>query len=310
MSSEPNPNPPPVIRAAWIDRTADDAFRVFTDEIGAWWPLPTHGLFGDRSGCVVFRDGKLVEQAVDGAEVVWGEVSTWDPPTRLVIAWYPGRDATEASEVEVLFEPHNDGTRVVIEHRGWQAFGEDAVNRRRDYVGPNAWGYVLDHYADSAEPHPDSVDVRDLSAAYDEFFAEAERGGFGSSPDGEWNAEQVIAHVALNDAAMLCVCQAMVHGGETRFENEVCQDPDVLANYIEEAGTMAVLIERGRSLSACVLASLQRLSSDQLQHEVHCCLSHDGQPLVDRPMPWAAVAVETQAAMHLPAHIDQLRNLR
>ena len=60
-STAPIPPIPPVIRAAWVDRPAEEAFQVFTQEIGAWWPLPTHGLFGDRSGSVHFRDGKLIE---------------------------------------------------------------------------------------------------------------------------------------------------------------------------------------------------------------------------------------------------------
>ena len=303
-------NLPPVIRAAWVNRSAEDAFDIFTLEIGAWWPLPTHGLFGEKSASVGFRDHTLIERSVDGSEATWGSVVTWEPSRRLVIAWHPGGDGSQTSEVEVVFEPDGAGTRVVIEHRGWESFGKAAVERRLGYVGPNAWGYVLDHYADAAEVRPDAVDVSELAAAYETFFAEAAQGGFGPPADGEWNAEQVVAHVALNDAAMLGVNQALVHETSARFENEVCQDPSVLAAFIEARGDMAGLIAAGREVSLLVMASLRRLSPAQLETEVHCCLQHYGETMMDRPMPWQAIAVATQATMHLPAHIDQLRNLR
>jgi uncharacterized protein YndB with AHSA1/START domain len=301
---------PPVIRAAWVHRSPEDAFAVFSDEIGAWWPLPSHGLFGERSAAVVFRDQKLVEQSADGSEAVWAEVLEWEPPSRLVMTWHPGQDASDASQVEVVFEPEGDGTRVTIEHRGWEVFGDDGSNRRLGYVGPNAWGYVLDHFGDGAEVWSGAADVSGLVSAYDEFFATAESGGFGAAPEGEWNAEQVLAHVALNDAAMLCVNQAIVHRTSTRFENEVCQDPEVLGLWIESAGSMDELITRGRDMARLVTASLQRLAPDQLSTEVACRLLHDGQIMLERDMPWLAVAIETQAGMHIPAHIEQLRNLR
>lgn len=300
----------PVVRAAWVGRTQEDTFRIFTDEIGAWWPLPTHGLFGDRAGGVHFRDGALVEQSTDGREEVWGEVLTWNPPDRLVVTWHPGRDQTDASEVEVSFEADGGGTRVVIEHRGWEAFGEDAARRRLSYAGPNAWGYILDHFAGVAEPHPDAVDVSALADAYEAFFTEAEAGSFGPAPSAEWGAEEVVAHVALNDAAMVAVCQAIVHGNTPRFENMECQDAEVLSRAVAEAGGLSALIARGRSASGHVLAAVQRLSPEQLATGVHCRLTHDGKVMLDDVRRWAAIAVDTQAAMHLPAHTEQLRNLR
>lgn len=301
---------PPVIRSAWVNRSPEDSFRIFTDEIGAWWPLPTHGVLGDRSAGVAFRDGNLVEIAIDGNESLWGEVTAWDPPRRVTVAWHPGRDVDSAGTVEVSFEPDAGGTLVVIEHRGWERFGQDGVARRRSYVGPNAWGYVLDHFADGAEPVPGAADVSALAAAYENFFAEADRGGFGPPTDGGWDAAQVIAHMALNDAAMVRVCQDLVHGNETRFENEVCQDRAVLAAYIEAAGSMEALIGRARTFAQLVMAALTRLSPDQQGTEVPCRLLHDGEVMLERAMPWAAVAVQTQTELHVPAHIEQLQNLR
>lgn len=310
MTATPALTPPPVVRAARVSQPPADAFAIFTGAIGAWWPLPTHSAFGERSGGLAFRDGRLVEVAVDGAEAVWGEVLAWEPPHRLVITWHPGRGADESSQVEVAFEPDGEGTRVVVEHRGWEAFGKDAMARRRGYAGPNAWGHVLDHFADVAEPRLDAPDLGELAAAYESLYAEAERGGFGPPPEGEWDADHVLAHVAMNDAAMLAVSHAIIHGRPGRLENQTCQDRDAMAAWIAGCGDRAGLIARGRDAARQLLAVLARLSADQRATEVPCRLTHDGRLVVDEPRPWESMAIAGQAGFHLPAHIGQLRDLR
>ncbi len=309
--AEPTAEPAtPIVRAARVQRSVADAFRIFTDEIGAWWPLPSHGLYGDRAGGVAFRDGRLIEYATDGTETVWGEVLAWEPPDRLVVTWHPGRDASDGSEVEVRFEADGAGTRVVVEHRGWEAFGADGLARRRGYVGPGAWGHVLDHFADGAEPRTDGADLSMLTSAYEAFFAEADAGGFGPPNDDGWTAEEVVAHVTLNDAALSAVGQALVHGDEPLFANTVCQDRRVLAAWIEAHGDLDGLVERGRHAARVACATLARLSPEQRATEVACRLEHDGQVVLDGPMPWGQVADTIQATRHLPAHIEQLGNLR
>lgn len=302
--------PPPVVRSATVACGPDEAFRIFTDEIGAWWPLPTHGVFGADGGGVVFRDGRLVELACDGREAVWGEVEEWEPPHRLAIAWHPGRTADEASLVEVTFVSVDDGTQVVIEHHGWETFGADAAARRRGYVGPNAWGYVLDHYADGATAQVEPAELGALADAYEAFFAEYEVGGFGPAAPGEWDADRVLAHVALNDAAMLAVGHALVHGAERRFENVVSQDPGVLTSWVESAGGPGEMLARARQAAGQFVAGLARLSSDQLATPVSCRLLHDGEVAFEDARPWAEVAIGIQSAGHLPAHTQQLRDLR
>lgn len=302
--------PPPVIRAAWVDRPVDEAFAVFTEEIGAWWPLPTHGIYGPDSGSVGFRDGQLVEQSTDGSLAIWAHVRAWEPPSRLVVAWHPGRDVGEASEVAVTFEPDGQGTRVIIEHRGWENFGDDAMKKRLGYVGPNAWGYVLDHFSAGAETRLDAADVSTLEQAYRTFFDEAERGGFGAPPAGQWTAEQTVAHVALNDVAMLAVTQSIVHQNPTTFENEVCQDLDVLTRRIALDGSLDEQIARGRELALLVSRSILRLSPEQLDTPIDCRLLHDGAVVLEQAMPWRMIVLDTQASRHLPAHVQQLQNLR
>jgi uncharacterized protein YndB with AHSA1/START domain len=302
---------PPVLRSAYVARGLEEAFDVFTRLIGAWWPLPTHGVFGDSFGAVSFEDGRLVERAVDGRVCVWGEVLVWEPPQRVVLTWHPGRESDDASEIEVRFVEDSGGTRVELEHRGWESFGEDAMLRRRPYVGPGAWGHVLDHFADGAEERPQAVDLSGLAAGYAAFFAEAERGGFAAPPLGEWDASEVVAHVALNDLAMTAVAHAIVDGRrDLAFSNERCQDLEVLDTFVREAGDWGALLARGRAIADTARAATARLGRDRLATTVHCRMLHAGTVVLDEPVHWGRIAVHAQSARHLPAHTGQLRDLR
>ena len=58
------------------------------------------------------------------------------------------------------------------------------------------------------------------------------------------------------------------------------------------------------------MAATARLDPDQLATAVPCRLFHDGELVLDGPMPWGRLAADTQASVHLPAHTGQLRDLR
>lgn len=316
----------PIVRTALVARPLGEAFAVFTDEIGAWWPLPTHSVFQAEAGGVHFVDGRLVERSIDGRDTVWAEVLEWDPPHRLVLAWHPGVEPGPSDQrppsgrVEVSFADEDGATRVQVRHDGWEAFGEEALRRRRDYIGPSAWGHVLDHFADGAEPRLDGAApdlLAQLEEAYAAFFAEAERGlaaaGFAPPVDGGWTAEQVVAHIALNDLALTAVAHGLVHRGEPEYGNHACQVVDTLDQVVAEHGGddgLAGLIGFGRRCATQALAAARRLDEEQRDHPVPCRFEHDGEVVMEGPMPWAQVAIEIQATHHLPAHVEQLHNLR
>src|ERR1700721_1114563 len=76
--------------------------------------------------------GKIYERAADGTEHEWGEVTVWQPPTRLTYLWYLGRDKTDTTEVEIRFHPQSaEQTRVDIEHRGWERAGQQGGARNQ-----------------------------------------------------------------------------------------------------------------------------------------------------------------------------------
>ena len=97
---------------------------------------------------VVFEGGvggRIFERTSDGVEHDWGEVTLWNPPTRLGYLWHLGADRTAATEVEVRFVAQGAAaTRIEIEHRGWEQLREAADQwRDRNQVG---WDTLLPHF--------------------------------------------------------------------------------------------------------------------------------------------------------------------
>jgi uncharacterized protein YndB with AHSA1/START domain len=137
----------PVHKALVVDCSPERAFEVFTRGLGTWWPLGMHSIGGERITEVVFEEqvgGRIFERHDDGGEGEWGRVLAWEPPTRFVMTWYPGHDSSEATELEVCFAAEGDGTRVDLEHRGWEILAGRAQETRSGY--DSGWGEVLSHY--------------------------------------------------------------------------------------------------------------------------------------------------------------------
>jgi uncharacterized protein YndB with AHSA1/START domain len=123
------------------------AFALWTDRIDTWWPSD-HTVTGGPDLTVVLESGvggRIFERTPDGVEHDWGEVTLWEPPDRLAYRWHLRRDRSDATEVSVRFEALGiDGTRVEIEHAGWERLGADAEAwRERNEHG---WRTLVPHY--------------------------------------------------------------------------------------------------------------------------------------------------------------------
>jgi uncharacterized protein YndB with AHSA1/START domain len=130
-----------------VDASVETAFETFTSQMGSWWPIQTHSILEDRVEKIVFDEregGRVYERAENGEEADWADVLEWEPPARFVLRWRvnPERGPTE---VEVRFHPDGGGTRVELEHRGWDQIG-DAEGRAGYDPG---WDFVLGHYVES-----------------------------------------------------------------------------------------------------------------------------------------------------------------
>jgi len=102
---------------------AATAFEVFTNDIAGWWKPKVRGMFQKgQTGTLQFRDGRLWETYSSAEPFEIGRVLAWEPGKRLVVAWrQEGCAPDEHTEVEVRFEASGAGTRVTVEHRGWDA---------------------------------------------------------------------------------------------------------------------------------------------------------------------------------------------
>lgn len=134
----------PVRKTVEVGCGQREAFRIFIDEIDAWWPLATHSVAQTRARSCVFEGrtgGTIHEIDDDGSVHVWGTVTDWTPPDRVVFTWHPGRDASTAQEVELRFVPSGSGTRIELEHRRWETLGDRAEAIRDGYR--TGWDSVL-----------------------------------------------------------------------------------------------------------------------------------------------------------------------
>lgn len=129
-----------------------DAFAVFTEEIGLWWRRqPRYQFQPGRAGvmrCEPGVGGRLLEEYAPGDAHEVGRVRVWSPPGRLVLTWFGrGRPDEGETEVEVRFEPEQGGTRVTVEHRGWERLppGHPA---RLGVSGPALHGVIGQWWAD------------------------------------------------------------------------------------------------------------------------------------------------------------------
>ena len=104
-----------------------EAFALFTGEIGAWWAAGA--VKGARwNGELRFEPGvggRLLK-SVGGQAFEIGRVRVWEPPARFVFECREQGDAAgPCTEVEVRFAPAEGGTRVTLEHRGFEALPPD-----------------------------------------------------------------------------------------------------------------------------------------------------------------------------------------
>jgi uncharacterized protein YndB with AHSA1/START domain len=132
--------------------STEHAFKVWTSGLGAWWPRD-HTVTGEADVDIVLQEGaggRIYERTAAGVEHDWGEVTVWEPPTRLSYRWHLGQELADATEVEIRFVARGTGaTRIEIEHHGWERLGRAAGQvRDRNRTG---WETLLPHFAAAIE---------------------------------------------------------------------------------------------------------------------------------------------------------------
>lgn len=147
---------PSIRKQILVEASQARAFRVFTEELGTWWPLATHHIGAKAAETAILEPragGRWFERAEDGTECEWGKVLVWDPPGRLVLAWQIDADFKPDPdlqlEVEVRFVTLGPAlTRIELEHRDLERLGDAAERLGASFE--RGWGEILGLYAKCA----------------------------------------------------------------------------------------------------------------------------------------------------------------
>ena len=145
-----------VRQSVTVPLAPDEAFELFVDDFETWWPDDgTHSLGDAESFLIEARaGGRWGEEDGKGCYQPWGRVLAVERPRRILLAWQltPAfeydPDPARQTEVEVTFEPAGAGTRVTLEHRGFEVWGEPGAEMRGSV--DTGWGTLLERYAEHA----------------------------------------------------------------------------------------------------------------------------------------------------------------
>src|SRR4051794_12019166 len=116
----------------------DEAFAVFTGEIGAWYVVDERTAPA-RTRTIKLEPGvggRLLAERDGDTRVELGRVTAWEPGVQLAFS------DREGTEVQVTFTAHRGGTRVVLEHRGLERIAPE----RRTQAGRFGWRLLAGWY--------------------------------------------------------------------------------------------------------------------------------------------------------------------
>jgi uncharacterized protein YndB with AHSA1/START domain len=147
-----------VRKTVTIDAPVAHVFRVFSERIDTWWPRKHHigkteqfrAVLQPRAG------GRWYEIGDDGSVCDWGRVLAWEPPGRIVLGWSINAqwqyDPGFETEVELRFVAETaERTRVELEHRGLERYGDQAATMRAIFDSPEGWAGSLQALAREAQ---------------------------------------------------------------------------------------------------------------------------------------------------------------
>ncbi len=129
----------PVVKTIDVPCDPAKAFAIFTDRMTHWWPLDRNSVsaMGGAVAKSVSLEGRvggaITETGPNGETHNWGSVKRWEPGKALSLAWHIGKPESEATIVDVAFEPIEGGARVTLTHHGWDVLGAEAEKMREGY---------------------------------------------------------------------------------------------------------------------------------------------------------------------------------
>jgi uncharacterized protein YndB with AHSA1/START domain len=140
-----------------VQAPIEQAFAIFTEGIGSWFP-PEYNILAVEIVERVFEPrvgGHVYDRGVDGSECRWARVLAYEPPKRVLISWDINprwqieTDLKKTSEVDVRFiSEAPERTRVELEHRNLERHGEGWEQTRDAVAGEGGWPGCLRRFAE------------------------------------------------------------------------------------------------------------------------------------------------------------------
>lgn len=127
-------------------------------------------------------------------------------------------------------------------------------------------------------------------------------------PAGEWNAEQILAHVSLITAVTLAAVSSVAAGANTTYDNRMALDTWTIERLVALVGGDPGLRDRVRLQGDALCALCEPMSDAELDTPVPTRLLSKGTVLVDRPMPLRDLLTGL-AEVEVPGHRQQLLSL-
>jgi hypothetical protein len=153
------------------------------------------------------------------------------------------------------------------------------------------------------------MDVTALRKAHEELIAVAADGGFGPPPAGEWDAETLLAHVALVDASITASALAIVSGQRTSYDNRPSLDEWNLRRVVSEHAGIEGLIGFIRVQGNVLAEVADSLPESALSVPIPVLIISGDELAVDEPWTLDAL-IGSIGSYHLPQHTEQLAELR
>lgn len=149
-----------------------------------------------------------------------------------------------------------------------------------------------------------------LEGAYRRFIAVAREGGFRPPADrSAWPAEHLVAHVLANDRLLSAATAEILAGGAPSYDNTPATLEPYLAEIGRAAGDWDGLVATARQCGLELVMLARRLDGAAVDRPVQVRILDGGTVRVEGMVPWSGV-LATQAEVHLPAHTEELEQLR
>lgn len=148
-------DPNSVRKSVQVQASQEVAWRVFTEQMGTWWPLAHYKIGQAKAVDAIVEPkvgGRWYELGEDGSVCQWGSVLSWEPNSRLLLSWDITADwqydPALKTEIEICFIPDGkNATRVELEHRRLDRYGARRDQMRHVFDVEGDWGRLLEGFA-------------------------------------------------------------------------------------------------------------------------------------------------------------------